>query len=363
MIAKVSAGDNCQILAGPCLLENASINKPDSHSKAESSVFRVNSGVLPNEGDVVLLEPTGIGTVLYEIVSPDNAILLTEKCNSRCIMCPQPPKDSEFEEDYLHTALKTIELMHPATKVLGITGGEPTLVWKSLIKVFRACMERVPSISLQLLTNGRILKSYDKAEELNKVCGPNLFIGIPLYSDFDSLHDRHVGVKGAFWETVEGIFNLQRVGISTELRIVITRLNYERLPQWAEFVYRTFPFVNHIAFMELEPVGYASKNIKALWIDPKEYMFFLEDAARVLHRRDMSVSVYNCQLCNLSRPLWRFSRKSISKWKAAYMPECSRCDAESMCGGFFQSAQMLKMKNLAPLSLLEKLIPVEAQNG
>lgn len=330
------------------MLELGPANQDCMPSKKESTVFYVDRGELPHSGDIVLLEPSGVGTVLFEIGSNDNAILLTEKCNSRCIMCPQPPQHSEFEEDCLSDALQVIGLMDPTTKILGITGGEPTLFWESFEKVVSACIERAPAIYLQLLTNGRILRSYEKAEKLATVCGQNLYVGVPLYGDFDSLHDRHSGVKGAFWETVEGLFNLQQVGIPTELRIVMTRLNYDRLPEWAEFVYRTFPFLSRIAFMELEPVGYASRNLKTLWIEPEEYVPFLEKAVRILHRRDMEVSIFNCQLCNLPESLWRFSCKSISGWKTSYLPECTKCGMNFKCGGFFASSKVLKAGNISP---------------
>lgn len=51
-----------------------------------------------NEGDVVLINKKGEIVFLYEIKSPHNAIFVTERCNHRCIMCPQPPVAEEKDK-------------------------------------------------------------------------------------------------------------------------------------------------------------------------------------------------------------------------------------------------------------------------
>ena len=43
-------------------------------------------------GDVVMLNPSGSVNVLFRRSSPFNTILTTERCNSLCLMCSQPPK-------------------------------------------------------------------------------------------------------------------------------------------------------------------------------------------------------------------------------------------------------------------------------
>src|SRR5262245_1385665 len=45
------------------------------------------------DGDVVQLFPNGTVQVLYRRSSNHNTILATERCNSLCLMCSQPPKD------------------------------------------------------------------------------------------------------------------------------------------------------------------------------------------------------------------------------------------------------------------------------
>lgn len=44
-----------------------------------------------HEGDVVIINAKGEIIFVYEINSNHNALMATERCNHRCIMCPQPP--------------------------------------------------------------------------------------------------------------------------------------------------------------------------------------------------------------------------------------------------------------------------------
>jgi His-Xaa-Ser system radical SAM maturase HxsC len=310
-------------------------------------VFQTNGAAASFEdGDVVLIEPSQL-TVLYRKTWISNSVMPTERCNSQCLMCPQPPRRDS--EDLVAFSLQTISLMDLGTRAIGITGGEPTLAWPGLIEILNACKTYLPEASIQLLTNGRILNDFEKAKELAGAGGERLFVGVPLYGDISEVHDTMVGVKGAFWETLEGIYNLERAGVFVELRTVVTKYNYLRLPQWAEYVYRTMPFVGHIALMGLEPVGLAATNLDKLWIDPVDYAQQLEKAVKILRRRDMAFSIFNHQLCTLSESIWSNCVRSISEWKTVYMPECHNCLKKLECGGFFSSAEIKRSRHIKPL--------------
>jgi len=304
-------------------------------------------------GDIILIEPTGLATLLYEVNSFSNAVFLTERCNCKCLMCPQVPKNSD-SDDYLDLSLKTIALLDSRTEMLGITGGEPTLVWNDLIDVLKACRENIPKASIQLLTNARILKDIERVRELVSADNNNLVVCIPLYADVSSIHDEIVGIKGAFWETIEGIYNLERFGVPVEIRTVITKLNYKRLPLWSEFVYRSFPFTSHIALMGMEPLGLALKNLNQVWIDPLDYIPLLKNAVKILNRRNMNLSIYNHQLCTLPQSLWKFAKKSISEWKNVFFTECAYCVVRLNCGGFFQSSEYVKSRGIKRIVQVNK---------
>ena len=125
-----------------------------------------------------------------------------------------------------------------------------------------------------------------------------------------------------------------------EIRVVLHKLTYERLPDLARFIRRNLTFCDHVALMGLEMTGFTKFNLDKLWIDPKNYQSQLREAVEILAQARMAVSIYNHQLCILDPSLVAFNRKSISDWKNEYMPECEGCVRKSECGGFFSSAKL-----------------------
>src|ERR1022692_686148 len=74
------------------------------------------------DGDVVLMTPTGRVSVLYRKSSRHNTILSTERCNSLCLMCSQPPQP-EDDSYRVPQILRLIELIDSGCVELGISGG------------------------------------------------------------------------------------------------------------------------------------------------------------------------------------------------------------------------------------------------
>jgi len=304
-----------------------------------------------DEGDVVYLRPDGSVNVLFRKSSASNSILVTERCNSACLMCSQPPKD--IDDSYRAALImRLVDLIDPSTAGLTLTGGEPTLLEDAFIEIVARFAHRLPNTSLHVLTNGRRFSDASYACQLARLNHPDLVLGIPLYSDVDSIHDHLVGVSGAFNETVDGLYNLAEQGVRLELRIVLTQQTSERLPQWAEFIYRNFTFVEHVALMGLEPVGLARRNRSSLYGEPDAYVTPLETATLALALRGVRVSIYNHQLCALPRTLWPYAAASISDWKATYPDECAPCGVRRFCGGYFESAVAQHTAHPRPLNAL-----------
>jgi len=296
--------------------------------------------------DVVRYNPhTGNFRALYRRSSPNNSLLVTERCNSKCLMCSQPPRD--IDDSYVVDALmEAIPLISRATPAMGFTGGEITLLQDRFIGLLRATKNYLPDTRLDVLTNGRLLSYLQYAQKIADVGHPQLILCIPLYSDVDTLHDFVVQAKGAFDQTTRGIINLARVGVATEIRVVIHQQTYKRLPQLAEFIARNFPFVAHVALMGLEMTGFTKANLEALWVDPVDYRSELSEAVEILSCAGLHTSIYNHQLCLLPEYLWAFARQSISDWKNIYMPECDGCSKMRECGGFFASAPLRYSSNI-----------------
>jgi His-Xaa-Ser system radical SAM maturase HxsC len=230
--------------------------------------------------------------------------------------------------------LRLLDLIDPGTESLGVTGGEPTLFGKGLVRLVERAKERLPGTGLHVLTNGRLFYYGDLAEEVAAVGHPDLTLGVPLYADVDEIHDYVVQSRGAFDETMVGLQNLGRCGLQVEIRVVLHRETIPRLTRLAEFIYRNLTFTSHVALMGLEWTGFTLAHPN-LWIDPWDYRDELSAATFYLADRGINVSIYNHQLCTLPEPLWSFSRRSISDWKNEYLPVCTGCAVRDLCAGFF----------------------------
>src|SRR6266571_2108480 len=298
-------------------------------------------------GDVVMLNASGSVNVLFRRSSPFNTILTTERCNSLCLMCSQPPKVAD-DSYRVGVILRLLELIDPKAPELVISGGEPTLLGDDFFGIIAKAKRCLPQTALHVLTNGRRFEDASFAHRLAVIEHPDLMLGIPLYSDLDWHHDYVVQARGAFDETMAGLYNLAKDRVRLELRVVIHKQTYERLPQLAEFVGRNLPFIEHVALMGLEMFGFTPKNLDVLWIDPADYQSQLEEATLSLAMRGMAVSIYNHQLCTLPRSVWPYARKSISDWKNVYLDVCEGCGVREFCGGFFQSATKKHSAHIAP---------------
>ncbi|PCI54484.1 MAG: His-Xaa-Ser system radical SAM maturase HxsC [Alphaproteobacteria bacterium] len=302
-----------------------------------------------DEGDIVRVTPNSSDIrVLYRVNASANFLFVTERCNSFCIMCSQPPRDVN-DGHLVEELIEAVSLIDIGERELGITGGEPTLLGDRFFALLQAIKSNLPTTSIHVLTNGRTFADPLLAKQISEIDHYDLMLGIPLYSDVSHIHDFVVQADGAFDETIRGILNLKRHSQKVEIRVVLHKQTYDRLPQLAEFIGRNLQFVDHVALMGLEITGFTRANLEELWIDPLEYMDKLSEAVEILARFKIHTSIYNLQRCLLPRHLWGIAVKSISDWKNKYYEECDNCAEKHNCGGFFASSDIKRSDNIAAI--------------
>ena len=219
-------------------------------------------------GYIIGIEPDGFVRTLYRPDSRHNTLFVTERCNSNCLMCSQPPVDKDDIPRLTARNLTLLDLISPAPEYLCITGGEPTLLEDNLFVIFSKLRDTMPETYVHMLTNGRRFAWQEFTSNFANIKHPNFSVGIPLYSDQAELHDYVVQARNAFDQTVLGLHQLARHGIETEIRVVLHALTVPRLERLAEYICRNLTFVHHVSFMGMEHIGYAPRNMKELWIDP-----------------------------------------------------------------------------------------------
>lgn len=314
-----------------------------------SAIFLPDAFSHIGDGDLVRLNPDkGNVDVVFQNAARHHSFLLTERCNNYCLMCSQPPRD--VDDGWIFDDLMAaIPLIDPATPEIGFTGGEPTLLGERLARLIRQCQSYLPETGLHVLTNGRAFSSDAFTSMFDEIGHHDLMFGIPVYSDLSHIHDYVVQADGAFDETIRGILNLKRHGLKVEIRVVVHKQTYERLPELARFLARNLTFVDQIVFMGLEITGFTKANLEDLWIDPLDYQPQLIEAVKHIAASRIHVSVYNHQLCITDRSLWPFARQSISDWKNEFMPECEGCTVRNQCAGFFSSAKIRYSSHIRPI--------------
>jgi His-Xaa-Ser system radical SAM maturase HxsC len=300
-----------------------------------------------NEGDCVRISKDGIITVIWEKASPTNPLLLTEMCDCRCLMCPQPPK--HHDKTLTETCKQILNLVKIENyQTICLTGGEPTLLKEDFFDILKLINKRHPQASVMLLTNGKSFANFDFTKQFVYIKPKKLITCVSLHSDVDEIHDRITGVVGSFYKTAMGLQNLARFRQNIEIRVVVNNINALRLESIATFILRNFPFITHCAFMGMEITGLASDNYETIWIDPYKYRGNLSAAIRVLSRAGMNVSIYNLPLCLIEKKSWNFARQSISGWKNDYLPICAECSVKAKCCGIFTTSGLHQSIYLSP---------------
>ena len=104
-------------------------------------------------GDIVLINPNGTVYTLFRVKSPHNALFITDRCNSNCLMCSQPPRNTDDLDYYFNINSQLVRKIPKTTQELGITGGEPTLLGERFVTLLNLITENLPDTDIHVLTN------------------------------------------------------------------------------------------------------------------------------------------------------------------------------------------------------------------
>lgn len=286
-------------------------------------------------GDIVLLGTNRSELmVVYREHDTHHSIFLTNRCNSYCLMCSQPPT-SHDDSWLVQEALEIVRHIRISPPVIGITGGEPLLLGYNLRKVIEEIFTRHPSTTVEILSNGRLLSQKETVENVLNGLTKKVRWLIPLYGHADFLHDYIVQVRGAFEETLDGLLTLQEYKQAIQIRIVLIKPVLELLPDLCAFIGRNLPFIQEVSLMTCEPIGFALANKDDCNVDLSDWHENLLIATRILDHHRIRYLFMNTPLCALPSQLRSAAHRSISDWKATYAPDCSHCAVKSQCCGLF----------------------------
>ena len=290
-----------------------------------------------SSGDIVQVRRSSVRILLSKSANA-NTLLLTERCDNRCLFCSQPPKEAEDSYLFVDAAMALSEFQ--SESVIGLSGGEPFLDPQKVFSLFDTLDSQSLQTPLHILTNGRVfsaqtivakLESYSRKREL--------VLGIPLYATNANIHDTLVVAQGAWHDTVQGLINLSHSEIGVELRFIPTKFNVDELPEIIPFVSKYFGNRFFVSVMNLEATGWAKKNWNDLYLSPARYGDKLSTIRKQATLAGINLRLFNYPLCHLPEDVMDVAVKSISDWKNTYHAECERCIKKNQCGGYFTSAK------------------------
>ena len=317
-------------------LTNLILLTPNLHTAGQWQAETVveTGGILMDEDVVAVADHMNHAHVLFRYTDQHHTVFLTNRCNSYCLMCSQPP--TKHDDSWLvNEAVEVANHIASSPHTLGFSGGEPLLLSEHLRLVLDTFAHQHPSTRYDVLSNGRLLADPIYAEHMLKGLSERVTWMVPLYGHADFLHDFVVQSPGAFEETLAGLLNLRRFGQTVQLRIVLIRPVLENLAALCEFIGRNLPFVREVALMACEPIGFALANPELTDIDLRDWSTELSHGFRTLKRAKVPAILMNAPLCALPQTLWPYAHKSISDWKRTFAEDCATCRVKTECAGLF----------------------------
>jgi radical SAM protein with 4Fe4S-binding SPASM domain len=209
-------------------------------------------------------------TAIWETAPARADLALTYQCNNKCSFCYVG--DRKIEELSSGSWNKILdELWKIGIPSVIFTGGEPTLR-KDLVELVGNAKEFVTG----LITNGRNL-SPELCNELYKAQLD--YVQVSIESADKNIHDKMVGVEGAWQETVSGIKHAVKSKIIVTTNTTLTQLNITAFKDTIKLIQSLG--VTNIACnslicsgsgcMAIKDSGLNEDELKAALIDAKEY--------------------------------------------------------------------------------------------
>lgn len=303
-----------------------------------------------SEYDVFEIYCNGAAYQYYNNSLLDNTILVTNRCNSNCIMCPTPEIIRKTQQQYSAEQLINIVKYFPSDAChITITGGEPFLVKKDMFRLLSFLKSHMNNTNYLLLTNGRAFCSKEYTD-LFAISKPSrIKLGIPIHGYNEQTHDHITQAKGSFVQTIAGLKNLIHINAVIEIRIVVSKLNHSFIDKIAELIVNELKGISCVKIMAMEMTGNAAKNRDLVWIDYPDAFSACKEAIEILVSNGIDVGLYNFPLCSVDRRFWDICEKSISEHKIRYAPQCSECKVKDACGGVFSGTIRLAKEKMKPI--------------
>lgn len=276
-------------------------------------------------------------------------LMMTERCNSNCIMCPMSidarRKGRDITDRDLDSLLDSIE---DDVRHIDITGGEPFLKWEQVLHAMDVINARWPDVPVLVLTNGRALSLPFLQEAIHPRITEHYQFAIPLHGPDAVVHDHITQTEGSFQQTLDALRFLAHTEARIEIRIVGHRENVQWINKTCEMIVEQGIRADVVNLIAMEMNGRAAYNRDKLWIDYDQLYQRSEKGLLHLIAHAIDVGLYDFPLCALPRHAWPLAKHSISLEKIRYPDACDACAEKKACGGLFKSTYLLGLCPVHP---------------
>ena len=289
------------------------------------------------------------------------------RCNHHCYFCPCGKEQNKTSAAPAEQLLAAIDagIRENQIQYVTLSGGEPTL-HPDFHKILAYCADR--KLHVTVLSNGDTFYKESNVRKYFEGIEARYFtVTTAIHSHLPELHEKVTGVPGSYEHTVQGLKHLIPMGIPFTVKQVISKWNYQYLPDFVDFVYREYgPFAS-LTFCGMDFCGMDPEEIDQVAISYREAGPYLEKALdMVLSIRKQfggfpMVTAADLPLCCVDPYYWGFfskvSRGQLSKYSAPekvsrdlvsssnvvndcdiYCECCKRCCVSDYCPGIWSSA-------------------------
>lgn len=273
----------------------------------------------------------------------EEIFLINNKCNHDCIFCNLSFTNGKtIDEDTLMEDIfrRLQRLKNQNVETLMLTGGEPTLSPKNLLKVIRYAKKM--GFKVKIMTNGTTPVLKHHLEKFVDAGADSFFVS--LHSHIESKHDLLTRTKGSFKKTTEWLDILKEKRIDFEISFVINSINFKELKSFTKFISERYQ-KKTINFCLIIPEGNVTKNI---WIVPRisDVIPFLIEALEYSSTNTNSITRINhnsgIPLCFLRDYIDFFEQPPRITYNESFADakrhfnRCEKCDIFDRCGGVWK---------------------------
>jgi len=240
-------------------------------------------------------------------------LTINYNCNAKCVFCYT--EDSFFNSSGKLDLQKSFKYMRTSfedgARIIQFIGGEPT-IYPELDKLI-SISKKIGYKAIQIVTNGLKLSDISYFKHLIDV-GLNSVV-FSVHGADEKIHDRVVGVDGAFKKINKAIEYAVRKKIHITIGTAVTSINYKEIPKIARWAYENYGIENY-HFIAVHFIGEADKNTNVVGISYFETKPYIIEALEYLYLKNvfpLSPILSNYLPCILPG-----FENLISDWKLPY---------------------------------------------